>query len=75
MNKVHKINSADKGSLHQLFQGIFFALYIWNSVPVDGTYITLSVVDIEKEFPFTIDLTPERSKGGYFRRTAILVSL
>ena len=40
LNKLHKINSADKGSFHQWLQGIFFALYAWNSGSVDGTNIS-----------------------------------
>ena len=48
LNKLQKINSADKGGLRQWLQGVFFSLYDWNSVPVDGTNITLSVVDIDR---------------------------
>ena len=39
LKKVQKINSADKVSLHQWFQGVFFVLYAWNSGPVYGTDI------------------------------------
>ena len=39
LNKVQDIKSADKGSLHQWLQGIFFALYTWNTGPIDGTDI------------------------------------
>ena len=39
LNKVHKTNSSDKGSLHQWSQGILFTLYAWNSGQVDGTDI------------------------------------
>ena len=45
-------------------QGILFALYAWNAGPVDGTDITISVVDINREFPFIIDLSPARSREG-----------
>ena len=58
LNKVQKIKSADKGSLHQWLQGIFSALYAWNVGPVDGTDISLSVVYIGREFPFPIYLSP-----------------
>ena len=40
LNKVQKINSADKCSPHQWFPGVFFTLYYWNSGPVDGTFIS-----------------------------------
>ena len=39
LNKVQKINSVDKGSLHQWLQGVFFVLYDLNSVPIKRTYI------------------------------------
>ena len=39
LNKLQKINSEDKGSLHQCLQGLFFALNDWKSVPVDVTDI------------------------------------
>ena len=56
LNKVNKINSADKVRLHQWLQGVLFALYDWNAGPVDGTDIYRSVLDIGRELPFTIDL-------------------
>ena len=37
--KVQNINSEDNISLHQWLQGVLFALYAWNEVPVDGTNI------------------------------------
>ena len=43
-NKLHKKKSEDKGRINQWVQRVFFALYAWNSGPVDGTYISLSVV-------------------------------
>ena len=64
MNNVQKINSADKGSLHQWLQGVFFALYNWNTHLVYGTDIDLSVLAIGREFPFTIDLSPARLREG-----------
>ena len=39
LNRVQKINSEDKGRLHQWLQGVFFALYALNSGPVYGTNI------------------------------------
>ena len=39
LNKVYMINSSDKRSLHQLLQGVLFALYAWNAGPVDETDI------------------------------------
>ena len=63
MNKSQKINSADKGILHQWLQGVLFALYAWNVGPVDGTDIAQSVVDIGIKLPFPIELSTERSRG------------
>ena len=60
LNKVHTINSADKGSLHQWLQFVLFALYAWNAGPVDGTDISRSVVAIRREFSFTMDLSPSK---------------
>ena len=39
LNKVQKINSPDKVSLHQWLQGVLVVLYAWNIGPVDGTDI------------------------------------
>ena len=41
---------------------LFWGFYDWDSVPVDGTHISCSVVDIIIEFPFTVDLSPSISK-------------
>ena len=41
-----------------------FALYDWNEVPVDETEISQSVVDISRNLPFTIDISPSRSREG-----------
>ena len=64
LNKVQKINLEDKSILHQWLQGVLFSLYAWNAVPVDGTDIAQSVVAIDREFPFPIDLSPARSMEG-----------
>ena len=64
LDKVHNINSADKGSLHQRLKGVFFALYAWNAFPVDGTDIAQSLMDIGIELPFPIDLSPANIREG-----------
>ena len=64
LNKVQNINSADKGSIHQWLQGLFFTLYAWNAGPVDGTDIARSVVAIVREFLFPMDLSLARSMEG-----------
>ena len=63
-NKAQKINSKDKVGLHQWLQGVFFALYTYNSVPVDGTDIDQSVVTIGIYFPLPIELSPASSREG-----------
>ena len=40
LNKVQNINSEDKGSLCQWFQGVLFVMYAWNVGPVDRTDIS-----------------------------------
>ena len=62
LNKLHKVNSADKGILHQWLRGVLFALYAWNIGPVDGTDVDQSVVAIGREFPFPVDLSPASSR-------------
>ena len=64
MNKVQKINSAEKVILHQWLQGLLFSLYACNAGPVDGTDISLSVVDISTELSFPLNLSPERLMEG-----------
>ena len=39
LNKVEKIHTFNKASLHQWSLGTKFAAYRWNTVPVDGTDI------------------------------------
>ena len=63
-NKVHKIKSAYKGSLHQWSQGVLFAMYTCNAGPVDRNDIARSVVAIGREFPFPIELSQSRSREG-----------
>ena len=57
LNKVECINTADKGSYHQWWQGVMFALYAWNASPINGTYISRSFVAVGQEFPFPIDMS------------------
>ena len=45
-------------------QVVLFVLYAWNAGPVDGTDIDPSVVEISREFPFTIDLSLAKSREG-----------
>ena len=47
-NKEQNIKSEEKGILHQWLQGALFALYAWNSGPVDRTEINRSVVAIDR---------------------------
>ena len=55
-----KIKSADKVSLHQWLQGVFFTLYAWNAGPVNGTSVARSVLAIGRYLPFPVDLSPSR---------------
>ena len=41
-----------------------FELYAWDSFPVYGTAITLSVVAISRHFPLSIDLSTASSMEG-----------
>ena len=59
LNKVQKINMADKGSFHQWIQGVMFALYGWNAAPIDGMDVSWSFVAVGREFPFPIDMSSE----------------
>ena len=58
LNKVERINSADKDTLFQWKQGALFSIYAWNAGPIDGTDLSRSLVVIGREFPFPIDLSP-----------------
>ena len=58
--KVQKIKIADKGRIHQLFQGVLFELYAWNADPVYRTDRAWSMIDIYREFPLTINLSQAR---------------
>ena len=67
LNKVQRINSSDRGRLCQWLQGVFIELYAFNAGPLDEMNIARSVVAIDREFSFTIDLLPG------FRRTKQLL--
>ena len=58
------MNLSDKGSLHQWFQGVFFALYNWNLGPLYGTEIDLSVVAINRKIPYPIEFSLGSSIWG-----------
>ena len=58
--RSRKINLPYNVSIRQWLQVLLFALYIWNEGKVVGTEISHSVVAIYMEFPFPVDLSPER---------------
>ena len=64
LKKLQKIKSVYKVSLHQWLQVVLFAIYVWNTGPVDVNYIDQSVVSIGRELPFTIYLSPSISSEG-----------
>ena len=39
LKKVEQINTVDKGSFQQWWQGVMFVLYAWNADPIDRTNI------------------------------------
>ena len=45
-------------------QGVLFALYAWNVGPLCRNKIDLSVVDIGRDVPFPMELSPEISREG-----------
>ena len=47
-----------------MVERIIIALYAWNSVQVDGTDITQSVLEIGKYFPFPRTITSKVKGGG-----------
>lgn len=55
MNKVQRIHAADCETFQDFMFGTIFAVYAWNSAPVDGTNIVRSYAAIGREFPFPID--------------------
>ena len=59
MNKVQKIHAADCETFQDFMFGTIFAVYAWNSAPVDGTNVVRSYAAIGREFPFPIDFERE----------------
>ena len=41
---------------------MFFDIFDWNVVPLDGTYIALLVMALGRWLPFPIELSPESSR-------------
>ena len=61
MNKVQRIHAADCETFQDFMFGTIFAVYAWNSAPVDGTNIVRSYAAIGREFPFPIDFERDQS--------------
>ncbi|KAI2508403.1 hypothetical protein MHU86_6077 [Fragilaria crotonensis] len=59
LNKVQRIHAADCETFQDFMFGTIFAVYAWNSAPVDGTNIVRSYAAIGREFPFPIDFEHE----------------
>ena len=59
LNKVQKIHAADCETFQDFMFGTIFAVYAWNSAPVDGTNIVRSYAAIGREFLFPIDFERE----------------
>ena len=59
LNKVQRIHAADCETFQDFMLGTIFAVYAWNSAPVDGTNIVRSYAAIGREFPFPIDYERE----------------
>jgi hypothetical protein len=55
LNKVQKIHAMDCETFDDWLIGTIFAIYAWNSAPVDGTDIVRSYAALGREFPFPID--------------------
>ena len=55
LNKVQKIHAANCETFQDFMYGTIFAVYAWNSAPVDGTNVVRSYAAIGREFPFPID--------------------
>ena len=70
LNKVQRIHLRQCCSMDEWIKGTLFAVYAWNSAPVDGTNIVRSVAAIARDFPFPIDTeqdqiaTPAHSNTG-----------
>ena len=59
LNKVQRIHAADCETFQDFMFGTIFAVYAWNSAPVDGTNIVRSYAAMGREFPFPIDFEHE----------------
>ena len=59
LNKIQRIHAADCETFQDFMFGTIFAVYAWNSAPVDGTNIVRSYAAIGREFPFPIDFEHE----------------
>lgn len=59
LNKVQRIHAADCETFQDFMFGTIFAVYAWNSAPVDDTNIARSYATVGREFPFPIDFEHE----------------
>ena len=60
LNKVQRIHLRQCCSMDEWIKGTLFAVYAWNSAPIDGTNIVRSVAAIGRDFPFPIDTEQDR---------------
>ena len=60
LNKIERIHAAECQTFEDWIMGVLFAMYAWNSAPVDGTDVIRSVAAIGRDFPFPIDLNEEQ---------------
>ena len=56
LNKVQRLHSLDCRSYSDWIMGLGFAIYAWNSAPIDGTDSIRSFVALGRHFPFPLDL-------------------
>ena len=56
MNKAFKIPIADLRLVMAWRKTVFFAIYVWNTSPINGTDIIRSSAAIGKKIPFPIDI-------------------
>ena len=59
LNKVQRLHALDCRSFSDWLMGLGFALYAWNSAPIDGTDIIRSFAALGRTFPFPLDLQSE----------------
>lgn len=60
MNKAQRLHAANCETFQEWQLGTAFALYGWNSAPIDGTNIVRSYAAMGREFPFPIDIETEQ---------------